>query len=176
LIHRGRRTGLRRYTVLEVIEYRKEGPEAVVISAFGPGADWLRNIAATPDPEVIIGSRRFTATHRILDQQEAARALAGYERRNWFIAPIIRAVLSRLLGWRYDGSEEHRRRLVAQLPCIAFLPRSRPQEEANSRVRGAGPQVRSADLSPTGSSRLTPTLTRIRPLDLGARLEAIQDV
>jgi hypothetical protein len=47
LIHLGRRTGLRRYTVLEVIDYRDELPEAVVMSAFGPGAGWLRNIGAT---------------------------------------------------------------------------------------------------------------------------------
>jgi deazaflavin-dependent oxidoreductase (nitroreductase family) len=52
LINIGRRTGLRRYTVLEIMEYRKEGPEAVVMSAFGPNADWLRNIEATPSPEV----------------------------------------------------------------------------------------------------------------------------
>jgi deazaflavin-dependent oxidoreductase (nitroreductase family) len=123
LIHVGRRTGLRRYTVLEVIEYRKEGPEAVVISAFGPSADWLRNIEATPGAEVIIGSWRFPAAHRILDPDEGVRVLAGYERRNRLIAPVIRRVLSRLLGWPYDGSEEHRRRLTAQLPFIAFRPR-----------------------------------------------------
>jgi hypothetical protein len=39
LIHVGRRTGLRRHTVLEVVAYRKEGPEAVVISAFGGYGD-----------------------------------------------------------------------------------------------------------------------------------------
>jgi deazaflavin-dependent oxidoreductase (nitroreductase family) len=123
LIHIGRRTGLRRHTVLEVIEYRKERPEAVVISAFGPNADWLRNIEATPGAEVVIGSRRFPAEHRILDQDEAVQVLAGYEQRNRLIGPIIRPVLSRLLGWHYDGSEEHRRRLAAQLPFIAFRPR-----------------------------------------------------
>jgi deazaflavin-dependent oxidoreductase (nitroreductase family) len=124
LIHVGRRTGLRRRTVLEVVEYRKEGPEAVVISAFGRNADWFRNIAATPDPEVVIGSRRFTAACRVLDEGEAVQVFAGYERRNRFVAPIIRSVLSRLLGWRYDGSEEDRRRLVVQLPFVAFRPRS----------------------------------------------------
>ena len=36
LIHVGRRTGLRRCTVLEVLEYRKEGSEAVVMSALAP--------------------------------------------------------------------------------------------------------------------------------------------
>lgn len=67
LTHIGRRTGLRRYTVLEVVEYCNDGPEAVVISAFGAAADWLRNIEATPEPEVAIGSRYFPATHRTLE-------------------------------------------------------------------------------------------------------------
>jgi deazaflavin-dependent oxidoreductase (nitroreductase family) len=126
LIHIGRRTGLRRHTVLEVMEYRKEAPGAVVMSAFGRNADWLRNIEATPGSEVVIGSQHFVAGHRFLDEEEAMRVLTGYERRNWFIAPIIRGVLSRLLGWRYDGSTSARRQLVAQLPLIAFRMPPRP--------------------------------------------------
>jgi deazaflavin-dependent oxidoreductase (nitroreductase family) len=124
LIHVGRRTGLRRETVLEVMEYRDEGPEVVVMSAFGPEADWLRNIQARSDPEVVIGSLRFTAAHRMLGAEEAVRVIAGYEQRNRLIAPIIRAVLSRLLGWRYLGSEADRRWLVVHLPLIAFRPRT----------------------------------------------------
>jgi len=124
LIQVGRRTGLRRHTVLEVLEYRKEGSEAVVMSAFGRTADWLRNIETSPNPEVAIGSQRFIAAYRVLDKEEAVTAIAGYEQRNRFIAPIIRVVLSHLLGWRYDSSPDHRRRLVAQLPFIAFRRRS----------------------------------------------------
>ena len=44
LTHIGRRTGLRRETVLEVVEYRKYGPELVVVNGFGSDSDWLRNI------------------------------------------------------------------------------------------------------------------------------------
>ena len=124
LIHVGRRTGLRRHTVLEVMQYRKEGPEAVVMSAFGRNADWLRNIEATQGPEVVIGSQCFVATHRVLGEEEAVAVVTGYEQRNWLVAPIIRLVLSRLLGWRYNGSTNDRRRLVTQLPLIAFSPRS----------------------------------------------------
>lgn len=124
LVHVGRRSGRRHRTVLEVVEYRPQTREAVVISAFGPNADWLRNIEAAPHPEVVIGSQRFTAVHRRLGADEAERVLAGYERRNRLAAPIIRAVLSRLLGWRYDGSAAHRRRLAAQLPLIAFRPQA----------------------------------------------------
>ena len=124
LIHVGRHTGRRRETVLEIVEYRKEGPEAVVISAFGPGADWLRNIAASPNLEVVIGSKHFTATYRVIGEDESVGVLVGYQRRNRFIAPIVRLGFSWLLGWKFDGSEEHRRRLAAQLPFIAFRPRS----------------------------------------------------
>ena len=126
LIHIGRRSGRRYSTVLEILEYRPKGPEMVVISAFGPNANWLRNIAANPNPEVVIGSRHFIAAYRFLDQDEAARVLAGYERRNRFAMPIIRAVLKRLLGWHYDGSDEHRRRVAAQLLFVAFRLQSMP--------------------------------------------------
>jgi deazaflavin-dependent oxidoreductase (nitroreductase family) len=123
LTHRGRRTGLCRHTVLKVMEYRKDAPEAVVMSAFGPNADWLRNIEATRYADVVIGSRHFSAAHRFLDEEEAVAVITGYERRNRFIAPIIRAVLSLLTGWRYCSSTADRRRLAAQLPLIAFRPR-----------------------------------------------------
>ena len=124
LIQVGRRTGLRRCTILEVMEYRKGLPEMVVMSAFGRNSDWLRNIEATPSLEVIIGARLFPAVYRTLDETEATAVIAGYERRNRIIAPVVRAALSRLVGWRYDGSEQARRRLAAQRPLIAFRPRS----------------------------------------------------
>jgi len=123
LIYIGWRTGLTRHTVLEVLEYRREGPEAIVMSAFGPSVDWLRNIETIPNPEVVIGSRCFIAAHRVLNEEEALRVITGYEQRNWLITPIICRVLSCLLGWHYDGAMDQRRRLVAQLPLITFRPR-----------------------------------------------------
>jgi deazaflavin-dependent oxidoreductase (nitroreductase family) len=120
----GRRTGLRRQTVLEVVEYRKEGPEVVVANGFGPDSDWLRNIEARPGEEVTVGSRHFVASHRFLSEDEAMRVIQGYEHRNRFIAPVVRRGFSWLLGWQYRGGESDRRRLVVQLPLIAFRPRS----------------------------------------------------
>lgn len=124
LIHTGRRTGKRRETVLEVAEYRPAGSEAVVISAFGRNAGWLRNLEADPEPEVVIGRQRFVAVHRILDADEAVSVVRGYEQRNRLLGPVIRLALSRFLGWPYRGTEGDRRRLVQELPLIAFRPRS----------------------------------------------------
>jgi len=124
LIHTGRRTGLRRQTVLEVVEYRKDGPEAVVVNGFGPDCDWVLNIKAGGGEEVVVGSQHFPAEHRFLGEEEAVKVIEGYENRNRFIAPIVHAGLSWLLGWQYHSTEDDRRRLVRQLPLIAFRPRA----------------------------------------------------
>jgi len=122
LIHTGRRTGHRHETVLEIMEYRADGPEAVVMSGFGRNADWFLNIQARPEVEVVIGTQHFAVESRLLPEAEAVNALRGYLQRNRFMAPIIRWVLSRLLGWQYRGSESDDRRLVARLPLVAFRP------------------------------------------------------
>lgn len=129
LTHMGRRSGLRRQTVLEVVEYRKDGPEVVVASGFGLNSDWLRNIEANPGEEVEVGTQRFIASHRFLNEEEAMNVIQNYEHRNRFIAPIVRAGFSWLLGSRYRGSDIDRQRLVKKLPLLAF----RPSGVANKR-------------------------------------------
>jgi len=121
LTHIGRRTSRTHQTVLEVVEYRPEGREFVVISGFGPTAQWLRNIEIGP-ASVEVGTRRFVAVHRFLPENEAVEVVQGYERRNRFLGPIVRIVLSRPLGWKYNATNADRHRLVAQLPVIAFRP------------------------------------------------------
>jgi deazaflavin-dependent oxidoreductase (nitroreductase family) len=123
LTHIGRRSGLRRQTVLEVVEYRKEGPEVVVANGFGPDCDWVRNIEAKGGEEVTVGSQHFAASHRFLGEEEAVKVIEGYEHRNRFIAPIVRAGFSWLLGWRYHGGDSDRQRFVRQIPLIAFRSR-----------------------------------------------------
>ena len=125
LTHTGRRTGLRRKTVLEVVEYRKEGPEVIVANGFGPDSDWLRNIEVKSDEEVTIARQHFVACHRFLCEDEATKVIERYEHRNRFITPIVRAGFTWLLGWRYRASESDRRRLVKQIPLLAFTPRSK---------------------------------------------------
>jgi deazaflavin-dependent oxidoreductase (nitroreductase family) len=122
LMHVGRRTGRRHTTVLEVVRHDPRHSEFVVVSGFGSRADWLRNIEAGNQIEVTVGRRTFVAGHRRLDREEAFAAMADYERRNQAVGPLVRRVLSWLLGWHYDGSVAARRRLVEQLPLVALRP------------------------------------------------------
>lgn len=126
LTHVGRRSGRRYRTVLEVLRYEPERRRIVVMSGFGERADWLLNLDAAGGGEVETARIRFRADHRRLPTEEAERVLAAYERRNRWMAPVLRMVLSRLLGRPYDGSVEARRHAVEQLPLIEFVPRAEP--------------------------------------------------
>ena len=125
LTHTGRRTGRPRQVILEVMDYREPISEAIVMSGFGRNSDWLLNIEAHPDPEVQIGSRRFVASFRFVETAEAVAVVQKYEQQNWYLLPVVHYVLGRLLGWKYRGTDENRRRLVTQLPLIGFRPRAR---------------------------------------------------
>jgi deazaflavin-dependent oxidoreductase (nitroreductase family) len=130
LRHRGRRTHRRYSNVLEVVAWRPAAREAVVVSGFGRGSQWYRNLLAGQGVEVRIGRLRFAPEVRQLGGDEAVAVLADYERRNRLVAPLVRAVLSKLAGFDYDGSDAARRRLVQSLPLVALRPR---QEVDTSR-------------------------------------------
>jgi deazaflavin-dependent oxidoreductase (nitroreductase family) len=151
LVHVGRRTGRRHATVLEVVRHDPQVPEFVVVSGFGPRADWLRNLEANGTAEVTVGRWTFAADHRRLDVTEATDVFADYERRNRAIRPVVRSALSWMLGWRYDGSDGARRRMAEQLPMIALRPapsrkpgvRAEIPETERQRPRGR-PAVRAS--------------------------------
>jgi deazaflavin-dependent oxidoreductase (nitroreductase family) len=124
LVHTGRRTGLSHETVLEVIRYDRAAHEAVVAAGWGRRTGWLHNVEAGLAREVWMGRERFVPAYRVLAPDEAERLFADYERRNRLGAPLVRAVISRLVGWRYDGTQASRRRVVEQLSLVGFRPRA----------------------------------------------------
>jgi deazaflavin-dependent oxidoreductase (nitroreductase family) len=122
LTHLGRRSGREYRTVVEVVGRLPASGEYVVVAGFGHTADWLQNLRAGGGRGVTVGRRQFRPAVRELGVDEAAAVLAGYEQRNRLITPVVRRVLSRLVGWRYTGTDEQRRRLVAERPLVALRP------------------------------------------------------
>ncbi|WP_433195072.1 nitroreductase family deazaflavin-dependent oxidoreductase [Nocardia sp. CA-107356] len=82
LEHIGRKSGLPRYAVLEVVSHPK--PDTFVIaSGFGRGSQWYRNLAVEPHCRVSVGWRnRAPAMARMLDQDECRAVLADYRIRH----------------------------------------------------------------------------------------------
>ncbi len=97
LEHIGRKSGFPRYVVLEVFGH--PAPDTyLVVSGFGERSQWFRNVQATPEIRVCIGSRApVPATARRLSLAEADAALEAYVRahpRAWDrFKPVVEATL-----------------------------------------------------------------------------------
>jgi deazaflavin-dependent oxidoreductase (nitroreductase family) len=117
LVHRGRTTGQVRQTVLEVMGRNLD--EYVVMTGWGRGSQWFRNIQASPPLQVHVGRRRFTPVARFLSDDEAAKVLDAYATKN----PRDMKMLNRALGLQYDGTFEDLKRIVADRPMIGLRPK-----------------------------------------------------
>ena len=98
LEHVGRKSGARRFVVLEVVGH--PAPDTyVVASGFGEGAQWFRNLIANPQVRVsIAGHGPRAATARRLPAAEADAALADYVSRHPRAWAKFKNVLERTLG------------------------------------------------------------------------------
>jgi len=98
LEHRGRKTGARRYVVLEVVDHPAPG-EYVVASGFGKRAQWLRNVMHDPQVRVYLGSRApAAATATLLDPEQAGAVLRRYAARHPRAWQRLKPVFEQTLG------------------------------------------------------------------------------
>ncbi|GAB3229055.1 nitroreductase family deazaflavin-dependent oxidoreductase [Micromonospora halotolerans] len=93
LEHRGRRSGLARYVVLEVVD---RAPGVLFLaSGYGRDSQWFRNVRADPDVRVWNGpDRGVRARATVLTGDEVRRRLESYRQRHRRAA----AALGRTLG------------------------------------------------------------------------------
>jgi deazaflavin-dependent oxidoreductase (nitroreductase family) len=117
--HHGRKTGLLRQTVLEVIQYDPHARESIVVAALGERADWYRNIQAAPLLEIQTSRHRYVPQYRFLSVEQTYEVWTAFERAH----PLEARVAVRLLGWEYDGTEAGRRQLAGTVRLVAFRPR-----------------------------------------------------
>ncbi len=113
LEHRGRRSGRRHSTVLEVIRRDRASGERFVVSGYGPAADWYRNVAAGGLEAVWVGWRPLPAVARLLDDDEAAAELTRYQADH----PRVAARLVDLVG--LDPSVPMAS-LIGELPVVGL--------------------------------------------------------
>jgi deazaflavin-dependent oxidoreductase (nitroreductase family) len=98
LEHTGRKSGIRRSVVLEVIGH--PAPDSYLVAAgFGDKSQWFRNIKA--NPRVSIHTDRHAsaaATARVLTQHEADRTLADYADQHPRAWQRFKPILEKTLG------------------------------------------------------------------------------
>lgn len=114
--HVGRKSGRTYQTTLEVVRHDTQTGEYIVCSGTGPTADWYRNLSAGPASAVQVKNRRWQPEQRLLSQQEASERFADYERDHSKAAKR----LLKTMGRGYDGTDEGRFTMMADMPMIAF--------------------------------------------------------
>jgi deazaflavin-dependent oxidoreductase (nitroreductase family) len=112
--HLGRKSGLPRQVVLEVVDSQPSGPSHYVVAAWGEKADWLQNVKAHPEVEYQVGRHRFMGRAEILSCDQAAEVFLDYGRRY----PRMLQELMRLVGYRIEADETVYRQLADFLPVV----------------------------------------------------------
>lgn len=118
LVHAGRKTGAPHSTVAMVLTYDAESREAVICSAWGQNADWIRNIRARPALQVQIGQESFRPEQRFLSEDESFAVAVEFRRRH----PWRLRLVSRILGWDDLRSDAAVRDFVRSRPFVSLRP------------------------------------------------------
>ncbi|MDK1342366.1 nitroreductase family deazaflavin-dependent oxidoreductase [Streptomyces sp. 378] len=129
LHHVGRRTGLDRHVVLEVVSREAVPPGWTVASGFGPGSDWYRNLRAQPKTVVQVGNRHHAVTARFLSPDDGARIMADYSRRH----PRTARRLCAFMGLPADGSETSFRDAGRAIPFVRLETADGPRPQSRGR-------------------------------------------
>jgi deazaflavin-dependent oxidoreductase (nitroreductase family) len=118
LIHSGRKTGKPHATVAMTLSHDLKTHEAVVCSAWGEAADWIRNIQVHPALRVRIGRESFTPEQRFLTEDESFAVAVEFRRRH----PWRLRLLTWILGWGDLRSDVAVRDFVHTRPFVSFRP------------------------------------------------------
>lgn len=118
LTHTGRKSGLPRETLLEVVRYWAGANTYVVASAWGQRADWYQNIQLTPEVWIKVGRLSRAAIAKPLSAKEGERALLEYAAEH----PLVLRYLSRFMGFEAPRAEDDVRQIGRQLPMVGLEP------------------------------------------------------
>lgn len=120
-VHQGRKSGLLRETVLEVIRYNPTTGESIVLSGRGEKSDWYRNIEESPALEVRTGHERYVPAQRFLDPAENHEVISEYAHRHPLVFPLFVKAFG--FGYPLNGTQEERREFARSLRLVAFRPK-----------------------------------------------------
>jgi hypothetical protein len=92
--------------------------ELVICSAWGPDADWVRNLQNGPVREVRVGRDRFVPLHRLLTDDEACSVGVAFRQAH----PWRLRLIGTTLGWGDLRTDEAVRRFVQRHPFVGLRP------------------------------------------------------
>jgi deazaflavin-dependent oxidoreductase (nitroreductase family) len=118
LSHVGRKTGEPHETVAMVLADDHNTGEVVIVSAWGPDTDWVRNLRAGPAREVRIDRDSFVPQHRFLDEDAALAVSVAFRERH----PMRLRLIGAIFGWGDMRDDSVLLEFVRKHPFVAIRP------------------------------------------------------
>jgi deazaflavin-dependent oxidoreductase (nitroreductase family) len=119
MTHTGRKSGLPRQTVVEVVRHDKATDTYYVVSGWGEKANWYQNIRQTPQVTIQVGGRKFQSNAEFIPVEKAIDNLKAYAHDH----PVAFRELSGLfLGERGKPGSDAPERIAEKMPMVAFHP------------------------------------------------------
>ena len=115
----GRKSGLKRQVVLEVLYHNKTSGEYYVLSGWGDKSDWFMNIQKYPEVVVDVGGQKFEAIAFQITSEEAESLISKYAHQH---PRAFRILSKRILGVDVEIRNESFKQLAAYLPVICLQP------------------------------------------------------
>lgn len=119
LTHTGRRSGLPRQAVIEVVDHDKETDTYYVAAAWRNKSDWYLNVLKNPEVKVQAGNRRFEAEANQISSEEAQEVLWSYAQKH---PTALRELTRLMLGEHLPPTHATCVQLAESIPLIALVP------------------------------------------------------
>lgn len=121
LNHTGRKSGLVRQVVLEVVDYNPVTQVCVVCVGFGPKSQWYQNLKHDPNASIVLGQKKLKVHAEELAKQEGGQLFFDFVKRNPGEAGFIK-----ILGYEVDGTDADWIAVGEDLTFIRFVPVENP--------------------------------------------------
>jgi deazaflavin-dependent oxidoreductase (nitroreductase family) len=119
LEHRGRKSGMIRKAVMEVVDHDAQKDSYIVAAAWANKSDWYKNIEAEPNVNIELGTKRFPAVAKTLSADEAAQHLNAYATQHPF---AFRQLGSLLIGSKSHDTVQIVKSFIEAIPFVEFTP------------------------------------------------------
>jgi deazaflavin-dependent oxidoreductase (nitroreductase family) len=134
--HLGRRSGQWRQVVVEVADRDQSTGAITVMSGYGKGSDWYRNLLAHPEARIQMGTHSVSVHAIPLTPDESGEVVYRYGQHH---PRAVRSLLH-FLGLPVDGTDEAYRAAGRLLPGLRLEP-----DEVRS---GDDPSERTSPIKP----------------------------
>jgi deazaflavin-dependent oxidoreductase (nitroreductase family) len=119
LTHVGRKTGKAHQTVVEVVHYSQGSRTFYVVSGWGEKSNWYRNTLVHPEVIIQIANKSIPSFARKVSPDEGEEIMLTYAK----LHPFALRMLSKVMNYPLDGSEEGVHSFGRSIPIVAFQPR-----------------------------------------------------